>query len=281
MLEIKLSSPTVFQKIIDILHSLLQTFSFKFDQSGLTLTSLDSASVAFISLTLPSQFFTSYRCDTEISLSLGSENLHKVMSAVPRNNELTISSQNDAKTLIISYLDLNSHSNNSKIVRINTLESNEDEIGLSGLEFSSKIVMNSAEFADIMKSMVNISESLSINCFGNKCSFNSNSSINDIRCDYSNNQEDTEFFHIEGKEVSVKFTSKYLMKFSRMKDICRMVEINVGEAAPSVFTFNVDKGVEDEGGEDMEMGIEEDGSGKGGMGKIEFTLSPLSDDVEE
>ena len=103
MFEAKLRDSHVLQRIIDAIKDLVNEVNLKITPSGIFLVAMDTSHVALVSLSLNSEGFESYRCDSNMVLGVNIANLSHVMKWADSSSSVTLQADADLDTLKIIF----------------------------------------------------------------------------------------------------------------------------------------------------------------------------------
>ncbi len=141
-----------FKSALSGITSLMEEVTFIANQDGINYMGLDPSGISFIDVTFPREVFESYEVEGEIKLNIRSDELLNVIKRAKVNDSITFSIIENMATLSVGW--------GKKKFAIRMLNLLEDARGgkRPNIEFETKAIMDSSDFADIVKDVGTVSE---------------------------------------------------------------------------------------------------------------------------
>ncbi|MBU2523499.1 MAG: hypothetical protein KKE23_04405 [Nanoarchaeota archaeon] len=219
---IKLADSKAFSDAIAIMSELVTEVRIKVNKSGLSAIAVDPATVALISMRIPSSAFTQFEVeDEEICVKL--EDLKQVLRRAEagsiliferKENKLLIHIQNEVKrTFTLSLINLES-----------------EEKAIPVLEFTSKVEMSSDMLQKAIDDVSIVSDSCTF-VTGNTFVIEAKGDLNSCTAEFDMNRA-----RFSGQAKS-KYSLEYLQKFIKAGKLSDVVQIQYSNDYPARLDF--------------------------------------------
>ena len=90
MFEARLTEGHILKRIVEAIKDLVNEINLDVTPSGISLQAMDTSHVALVSLSLSSEGFEQYRCDSNVVLGVNVANLAKVMKLADSTDSITL-----------------------------------------------------------------------------------------------------------------------------------------------------------------------------------------------
>ncbi|KAG8684184.1 proliferating cell nuclear antigen [Ceratobasidium sp. 394] len=160
MLEARLEQAVILKKLLDAIKELVTDANFDCGEEGLKLQAMDNSHVALVAVHLEPEGFEKYRCDRPMPLGVNLGSLTKVLKCSKDDDRVTLKATDNADVLNLVYEARNSDriaEYEMKLMEIDT-----DTLGIPDTEYDATVVMQSAEFARIVRDLSALGESVKI-----------------------------------------------------------------------------------------------------------------------
>ncbi len=153
-MKLVLAEPKYFKDSITILSDLVTEAKFKADANGLKLVAMDPANVAMVIFELFSSCFTEYKVGEPEEVSINLNNLKQILRRAKAEDILTLETTEDNK------LKIELKSNTKRSFSIPTLDLDDREQKVPGLEFPMVITTKAGVLAEAIEDVSVVAESV-------------------------------------------------------------------------------------------------------------------------
>ncbi|KAG8706861.1 proliferating cell nuclear antigen [Ceratobasidium sp. 395] len=160
MLEARLEQAVTLKKLLDAIKELVTDANFECGDEGLKLQAMDNSHVALVSVQLEPEGFEKYRCDRPMPLGVNLGSLTKVLKCAKDDDRVTLKASDNADVLNLVYEARNSDRIAEYEMKLMEIEI--DTLGIPDTDYDATVVMQSAEFARIVRDLSALGESVRI-----------------------------------------------------------------------------------------------------------------------
>ncbi len=222
---LKLDQPRMFSDIISIISELVIEVKINVSKEGMKILAVDPANVAMIDFRLPASAFSQIEVEEEV-LGVNLESLKAVLRRCSAGSSLIMSTQDNFLRLEII----------DKIKReftLTLLDLEGKDKPIPSLEFSTKIEMNSTDFAEAIEDCNIVADSCSFEADDSKFSISAKGPLNSANLTYSSDE-----IHVESPIASKsRYSLEYLQKMIKGSKITDKVSINFSNDYPLRLEF--------------------------------------------
>lgn len=156
-MKLKTVQANSFKMAFEVMKDILNDVNLYFTKDGMSLTTLDTARSALISLNLSSDNFEEYECPRNTIAGVNITNVYKVLKGVSPSDTLTIEINNS--DIMILHID-NESKKTSTTFQLKLLDIDEERLELPDVPVHVTTVMQSIDFQRICRDMNNLSNEL-------------------------------------------------------------------------------------------------------------------------
>ncbi|CDJ56935.1 proliferating cell nuclear antigen 1, putative [Eimeria maxima] len=244
MLEAKLQSAVVLKRVFEAMTCLVSEVNLDCDESGLKLQAMDQSHVALVSLKLEDVGFLHYRCDRPRSLGLNMSSVVKVFKLC--NSQDTVSVQNEDEGDMITFVFENNLDDKTSTFSLRLMGIEQESLGVPDEEESDvEITFSAKEFASIVNTLKEFSDSVRIDVDKNGVKFITNGDIGGgevVLKPRERNSHDDLDVGVEIKvnhPVSQTYAVKYLVFFSKAASLSNGCKLSLTAHRPIAVKFDI------------------------------------------
>ncbi|CAH1757902.1 8020_t:CDS:2 [Entrophospora sp. SA101] len=229
MFEAHLSRGTILKKLSEAIKELITDANFDCSEAGIALQAMDNSHIALVSLLLNSDIFSTYRCDRGFSLGVNLTTFNKLLKCAGNDDAITLKANEDfPETLTLSF----DNSTNDKFCEyvLKLMNINQEHLSVPETEYDAEVVLSSAEFQRICRDMMVIGETVRIDIDKGEIKFITEG-------DLGNGKENIEINVTN--EVSLQFSLKYLMSFTKGSPLSDQVKLHLAENTPLLVEYTL------------------------------------------
>ncbi|CAJ0838752.1 10374_t:CDS:2 [Entrophospora sp. SA101] len=228
MFEAHLSRGTILKKLSEAIKELITDANFDCSEAGIALQAMDNSHIALVSLLLNSDIFSTYRCDRGFSLGVNLTTFNKLLKCAGNDDAITLKANEDfPETLTLSF----DNSTNDKFCEyvLKLMNINQEHLSVPETEYDAEVVLSSAEFQRICRDMMVIGETVRIDIDKGEIKFITEGDLG--------NEENIEINVTN--EVSLQFSLKYLMSFTKGSPLSDQVKLHLAENTPLLVEYTL------------------------------------------
>jgi proliferating cell nuclear antigen len=170
MVEIVFHQANLFKQLINSLKGLVEDICFECETNGISLQAMDVSHVSLIAIELPADSFATYDCPSPVLLSFSVETLAtKILRSAGSNDELSIRTRSDHEDIEIQ---INSpNQDKSTRFRLKRVDIEPESVAIPDHTYRAKLQLNSQIMNQLVKSLSEVSDSVSVRCTEGSISF--------------------------------------------------------------------------------------------------------------
>lgn len=217
-MQVKLDNPLAFAKAIEIISELIIEVRIKLTKDGLSITAIDPANVAMMSLRIPKSAFSVYEPDNEV-LGVNLEDLKKVLRRCGTKSALIFEKVKNSLAIKID----------DRVKRnftLNLIEIESEEKEMPNLEFSSKVELDSSDFVDSVEDCAVVSDACSFIIENEKFIIEAKD-LNSARSEFSSDEA-----KINAENCRARYSVEYLQKFTKGSKLFPKTILNFASEHP-------------------------------------------------
>jgi len=222
---LKLERPKLFSDIIGIISELVLEVKIKVNKEGMSLVAIDPANVAMVIFKVPANAFAQLDVQDE-TIGINLESFKAILRRCSLTSSLILSTEEN--TLKIEIID--------KIKReftLTLLDLDSKDKPVPSLEFTTKVEMNSIEFAEAIEDCSIVSDSCGFEAEGDKFEIFAKGPLNSAKLAYSSDEVKIESM----EKAKSRYSLEYLQKMIKATKINEKVILNFAKDYPLKLEF--------------------------------------------
>ncbi|KAK7542437.1 proliferating cell nuclear antigen, C-terminal domain-containing protein [Phyllosticta citribraziliensis] len=239
MLEAKLSQPMLLKKIVDAIKNLVQDCNFDCNESGMALQAMDNSHVALVSMVLKTELFNRWRCDRNLALGINLTSLNKVLKSLQSDDLLSITAEDTPD--VISFAFESTESDRFSQYDLKLMDIDQEHLGIPETDYAAVVKMPSSEFQRITKDLMQLSESVAIECTKEGIKFSCQGEIGSGSITLRQHKEvenpDNSVEITLSEPVSLTFSLKYLSNFTAATGLSSTVKLSLSNEVPLMVEY--------------------------------------------
>ncbi|CAH1759490.1 749_t:CDS:2 [Entrophospora sp. SA101] len=225
MFEAHLSQGLMLKKLLEAIKELVTDANFDCSETGIALQAMDNSHVALISLLLSSEIFATYRCDRGFSLGVNLTSLNKLLRCAGNDDSITLKADdNSPETLSMSF-------------------SAPKHLSIPETEYHAIVSLPSAEFQRVCRDMMVIGETVTIEIDCDEIRFVTEGELGNgnikLKPTSPMDKPEETIEIIVKKPVSLQFSLKYLMNFTKGSPLSEHVRLCLSEEMPLLVEYTI------------------------------------------
>lgn len=238
----KTNQSHIFKKLIDILDSISDEFTFIFHPKGIDIISLDQSKTILVSINLNGDEFEEYYCPNEYITCLQMDTFNKLLKC----------SQNEKDTLEMFIS--NSNSNELQLLICDTTKNTQHNLSIKLIETEQKmsvpnfdayntsqtIILESNDFNKLCKNMSKLNDKLEIQIIDDTISFKVESTTAKMTSTISL-EENISIFHNDHKQKIIQaiFDLKHISLISKSNNLSNTLELYLQNNLPLILKYRI------------------------------------------
>jgi proliferating cell nuclear antigen len=245
MVEITLHEATFFKRIIDSLKGLVEDITFDCETSGMSLQAMDPSHIALISFSLPSEFFTTYRCSEPLSLSFNVDTLaSKVLKGAGPLDALLVRAESSTGDIEVQ---LTSPSEDkSTRFRLKPVDVDHEAVNIPDRIYPARLVLSSGQLNQLVKSLAEVSDTVTVRCSDGCIRFSVRDKLLEATTTFTagvvSQAEDDEVDVDVTEACSVSYALRYLRLISSASGLAPRVSLSFAVNFPLLVEYGMRDG---------------------------------------
>jgi len=228
-----------FKKVIEVIKELVSDACiFQFRENGIHLMSMDSAHVSMVRLYLSDEYFEEYVFDKDEVIGLNIPILHKILGCFDKDKPLIIEPNIDTTKIYCETTDKN------LVFTVSNVSIDEEDIGIPECETEVYVDFSSKYLNKFIKDMYDHGDDIELKISTDFIDLNvEKDGINiDVRIKDDNNSIKI----VESKDISIKFSLKYIHIFTKAHPINDRVQLYMYDGMPLKMKYIIESDVYDD-----------------------------------
>ncbi len=200
---IKLDTPQVLSRAIEIISELVLEVKIKFNEFGMNITAIDPANVAMVEFKLPKSAFSQFDIRDNEVLGVNLDNLKKILKRCGSKSSLVLERKDGVLNIYIQDRVKRSFS-------LSLIDIDSEDKEMPALEFAAKIDMNSIDLIDSIEDCSVVSDACSFIVEENESKkfIIEAKGLNSARAEFSGDEA-----IISAEPCKARYSLEYLQKF--------------------------------------------------------------------
>lgn len=245
MVEIVFHEASLFKKIVESLKGIgLEDITFDCNTDGMAMQGMDSSHTALISIDLPSDMFSTYKCTSPVSLAFNVERVLIVLKSAGPNDGLSIMTDSGEDGI---EMQLNSpNDDKSTKFRLKRIDVPSESVAIPEHSFRAKLGLSSNGFSQLVKSLSQVDDSVVVRCNEGAVSFSVRDELMDATTTFNagvmheNPEEEVEVDVTESCRVS--YSLRYLKSFATAAPLSSRVTLSFASRFPLLVEYALNDG---------------------------------------
>jgi len=202
---VKLDTPQVFSKVIDILSELVLEVKIKIDDFGMSIVAMDPANVAMVEFRLPKTAFSQFETGEE-TLGVNLDNLKRVLKRAGAGSSLIMEKKDNMLNVQIQ----------DRIKRnftMGLIDIDSEDKKIPNLEYVARVEMNSIDLINAIEDCSVVSDACTFQVEEGKFIIESKG-LNSAMAEFSGDEA-----KIEAENCKSRYSLEYLQKFIKSAKI--------------------------------------------------------------
>ncbi|CAO3592489.1 unnamed protein product [Absidia cylindrospora] len=230
MLEARLNEAKLLKAVLEAIKELVSECNFDCNDSGIALQAMDNSHVALVAMMLRSDGFDPYRCDRNLPLGINLTSLNKNPQANDNGDVLSLVFEGKDSDKISEY-DL-------KLMDIDS-----EHLGIPDTSYDAVVHMSSVRFQETVRDLQQISDSVVIECTKEGIKFSCEGEVGKggvtLKAGGSvDNEADATVIELQ-TSVTMTFSIKYLVNFTKATPLSNRVSLNLSNEVPLLVEYKL------------------------------------------
>ncbi|CAF0717491.1 unnamed protein product [Brachionus calyciflorus] len=241
------------KKIIDAIKDLIDEATLDCDNDGIYLQAMDSSHVSLVTFYLKKNLFEKYSCNRNLSLGINMTSIAKILKCGMSDDTLLLETNNPIDILSFKFESRRGHKLSQFQLRLMNLEM--ERLSIPDTEYSCIIEMMCSEFSKVCHDLATIGDSMTITCTKKNVTFDTTGDLGTGIVSLkqgvvgSENDENVYAASIKiVKPVSLSFSLRYLIYFTKASSLSNKVILHMGEEVPLMVEYKIFNTYEEEAG---------------------------------
>jgi len=223
---IKLDTPQILSRVIDIISELVLEVRIKVNEFGMSLVAMDPANVAMVEFKLPRSAFSQFETEQEI-LGINLDNLKRVLKRAGAGSSLILEKKDNL--LNVQIQDRIKRNFTISLIDIDTEEKN-----MPSLEYVSRVEMNSLDLINAIEDCSVVSDACTFQINDGKFIVEAKG-LNSAMAEFSGDEA-----RIDAENCKSRYSLEYLQKFVKSAKIIDRTVLRFSNDHPLRVEFRTD-----------------------------------------
>ncbi len=226
-MKIKLENAGALSKSIELISELVTEVKIKINEFGLSITAIDPANVAMVSLKIPRKAFSEFESGNE-SLGVNLDSLKRILKR--SGGQLTLEKKEN-----LLHIQMDDRIRRNFVLSLIDIESEDKE--MPSLEYSARIELKSQDLIDSVEDCIVVADACSFIVKEDKYIIEAKG-LNSARTEFSSDEA-----NINAESCKARYSLEYLQKFIKASKLSEKTVLNFANDHPlkmDVRTENIE-----------------------------------------
>ncbi|MEM3858696.1 MAG: hypothetical protein QW478_04740, partial [Candidatus Micrarchaeaceae archaeon] len=211
-------------KIFSAVSNIIDEATLNFKPSGLEIKELDNSGISMIEITLKPSLLNEYIINNEFKAGVNIANLNKLLKSIDKNEELTLSVENDTISVKTEH----------KVFSVHIIEAKGNNATVKEQEYTNVITINASEFKKTLKALKEIN---------NYAHFYVSNGVLKIQAEGDAGSFANEFNNVVNKSTepinNATFNIEYIQKLTKEADNKSNIELYLKQGEPLKLVYEI------------------------------------------
>ena len=252
------SKMEMFVALFQLLKNWGSYLNLHFEKTRLYIQSMDKSHVCLSSITISSQWFSSYQIDDTTNISLDSTNFAIMMSYALKHNKMEINFEDDVDPdkLFINlssnsesaFVEPSAKSKGKKVKEVQNkfdhffelglIDVEQDTLGIPDVEYDVDFTMKSENFAELINELMVFGSNLNIICSEEVLEFNASGDTGKLKVNIPIDDLN-EYAIAEGEIVDISYSLNHIGKMCLSTKLGQNVSISISSEYPMAIKYDL------------------------------------------
>ncbi len=229
----------IFKTTVEALKEIITDGNFILDESGISLTAIDSSCTVLVSMKLEAENFELFECAQKQIIGISTSNLFKLIKTMTNNDTLTLFIEADNPN-VIQIKTENADKNSVSTFKLNLLDIDQEELKLPSTTFESVITMPSVDFQKYCRDMSNIGDVIDIKSIGQQLILSCKGDFAEQETVIGQNAAGMSLQTDDSESiVQGLFLLKYLVLFTKCTNLSNQCSLFLKNNFPLVISYQI------------------------------------------
>lgn len=241
MFKVQLENAQILKQVFESIKDFITDTKIYVSETGLKMTTMDSAHVSLVQFNLTPCFFDKYTCESQHILGLHLPYLCIILKCVEQGDSIELCGSEDEPLHIILK---NKTTQKESEFQVNLIDVDADEIEIPETEPFISCQFATAQLSKTISSLSHFGDTCQISSKENIISFETFGDIAshvkmNMQPDFIHNHESSEDDEDDEKMYSQKFPMKYLSTATRSNSLSSTIHLELFRDCPISITYNI------------------------------------------
>ncbi|ORZ20367.1 proliferating cell nuclear antigen [Absidia repens] len=241
MLEARLNEAKLLKAVLEAIKELVSECNFDCNDSGIALQAMDNSHVALVAMMLRSDGFDPYRCDRNLPLGINLTSLNKILKCARPTDITTLKANDNGDVLSLVFEGKDSDKISEYDLKLMDIDS--EHLGIPDTSYDAVVHMSSVRFQETVRDLQQISDSVVIECTKEGIKFSCEGEVGKggvtLKAGGSvDNEADATVIELQ-TSVTMTFSIKYLVNFTKATPLSNRVSLNLSNEVPLLVEYKL------------------------------------------
>lgn len=222
----------VLRKITDAVNDLSQNVVLVFDDTGISMKTMDHSNVCIIMFKLYSHGFKEYVCQKDVhEVGIYLPSLSKILKCIDKDDEITLSSDTDDELIIKAF---SQERKRMATYNLKLMDVDSCEIELGDLEHAAKLTFDSSDYTKTIRDMSTLGDDITISATGSGVTLSTSGEMGvaSIALEIDDNIVVT-------NDVGIRVALRYMNSFSKASSLGKCVDVYLIPEMPLIVQIDM------------------------------------------
>jgi proliferating cell nuclear antigen len=224
---VKLETPQLLSRAIDIISELVIEVRIKFNEQGMNIVAIDPANVAMVEFKLPKSAFSQFEVAENEVLGINLDSLKKILKRTSAGSSLILERKDNL-------LNISIQDRIKRNFKLNLIEIESEDKEMPQLEFVAKVELDSIDFTASIEDCAVVADACSFIINDGKFSMEAKG-INSAMSEFSGDEA-----KINAEDCKSRYSLEYLQKFTKGAKLTQKTILKFSNDHPLRLEFKTD-----------------------------------------
>jgi len=236
MFSAELEDSKLFRNVVDAVATLVSEGTYIVNQKGITLSEMDPAKVAMVSVSIPKDIFTEFTCEEPTTFRVDMEEMRKIMARSGSGDKLQLKVDPKSNFLKLNFVGRSTRKFSLGLRDVGDVQSRQPKI-----VFKTQITLVSSAFSQAVKDAVLFSDHVRLDADQDKLAITSKGSVGSVDVILKKDSESVLEYKVDDPS-SATYALNYLNDMTKAAAIADSVQLKFTSGYPLMLEYSITSG---------------------------------------
>jgi proliferating cell nuclear antigen len=212
----------------------------RFSPEQLHVQGMDNSHVSLYEIAIPANWFTTYKCEKNITLGINTNILFKILSAREKTQEIHMQNKSDAENIFVNFINGKDKTDFDRHFEMPLIDLTTDMWEIPEIEYQAEFTLSAAKFASVVAQLKMFGDTMEFMCSEETIKITSDSNCQGKMSVDINIGELSSYAVEEGGQLKVSYSLNYVYNICLFHKISKDIEISLVDNNPMKITYEID-----------------------------------------